>query len=331
MGFMDQALSSHQFPTSDDLEIALPTRHEPKKESQAPDAPELGQHGGGADGTPASSESHGDVVASSATSDAAPAPQRDEPDDGEHTDSTEQQVASRAARAASAEEQQSADEAPEHEVGDEQEVAQEDQPDLTAEKPRSVAEILSDTEGASPRTFKRAGFSAGKDVTGIQVKRFPQPAIDKLRTTLALSAGGSFAEAISAASLLTAFVMANTGLELDVDEDTTAAAEAFRENDPRLVEVEDKVGQVLENIDQLAAAMKIGLRRVGDTGKVVDGLEFGVSFLVGDRVTRLATPEIDETNVDIVQRKTLIVRDRMKSQAKQQRTIEKQREGRSNA
>lgn len=326
MGYMDQALRDHQLPTSEDLEIQLPTRREPKKEAPAAEPRELGQHGGGADGTPAS-EAHADATASGAAGDAAPTPQRDEPDEGEHTDSTEEQIAARAARdtAAPVEESPTAGDIVERAPA-EQEQAEEPAPE--PEKQPDLADLLATSQGSSPRTYKRVGASYGK-VSMTNVKRFPQPAVDRVRAMLALVAGGEFAESISAPSLLTAFIMANTGLELDVDENTAAAVDAFRENDPRMVDVEDKLDLALENINQLGRAMNIGLRRIGETGHIVDELEFGMAFLVADRVVRLATPETDETNVDIVQKKSLVVRERMRSQTKAQRTIEKQREERS--
>lgn len=330
MGYMDQALREHQLPTSDDLEIQLPTRREPKKEAPASEPHGLGQHGGGADGTPAS-EAHADVTASGASGDAAPAPQRDDPDEGEHTDSTDEQIAARAARDAvpPAGENEATAELVEQ-APPEQKPVDEPAPESAPEPERhqDLTELLASSEGTSPRTYKRVGASYGK-VPMTNVKRFPQPAVDRVRAMLALVAGGEFAESISAPSLLTAFVMANTGLELDVDENTAAAVDAFRENDPRMVDVEDKLDLALENINQLGRAMNIGLRRIGETGHIVDELEFGVAFLVADRVVRLADPQTDETTVEIVQKKSLAVRDRLRSQTKAQRTIEKQREERS--
>ena len=80
-------------PTADDLDIALPIRREPKKETASEEARDLGQHGGSSDaGTP---DGHAEAAAP-----AEPAPQRDEPDEGEHTDSTQEQVAARAAQRA---------------------------------------------------------------------------------------------------------------------------------------------------------------------------------------------------------------------------------------
>lgn len=328
MGYMDQALREHQLPSSDDLQIQLPTRREPKREAPAEEMYDLGQHGGGADGT-ATSEAHGEVV-SSAVTDTSPAPQRDEPDEGEHTDSTEEQIAARAAREATIPAEDVSEPLDASEPDPEPNEVRENPEPAPLLSPLNISEILASSPGTSPRTYKRIGAAYG-DVPISNVKRFPQPAIDKVRAMLSRVAGGEFAEAISAPALLTAFIMASTGLELDVDENTAAAADAFRETDPRMVDVENKLDAALENIDQLGRAMSIGLRRIGDTGKIVDGLEFGVGFLIADRVVRLATPETDENTVDIVQKKSLVVRDRLKAQSKAQRTIEKQREERSNA
>lgn len=331
MSFMDQALREHQLPSSGDLEIQLPARREPKKE-KAPEEPrELGQHGGA--GGNAGGDAHAEGTVNAA--DGAPQPQRDDPDEGEHTDSTEEQIAARSAHHEEEAQPEAHGEVTTEAPAEPEETpeALEPEPEPAAEpaRARTIDEILGETEGTSPRVFKRSGFSAGADTPTSTVTRFPQPALEKLRVMLAASAGGAFAEALSATSVLTAFIIANTGLDLDVDEDTAAAVEAFRENDPRLADVEDKVGLVLENIDQLARAVRIGLKRVGETGKIVDGLDFGVSFLVADRVARLTEPETDETTIEVVQKKSLLVRERIKAQSQKQRTIERQREERSNA
>lgn len=320
MSFMDQALSHHQYPSPEALEVVLPPRRDPKKREETP-TPELGQHGG----TSAASGA-GDGQSDSAVA-VDPQPQRDEPDEGEHTDSTEEQVASRAQRTKTAAAEVT-DQGEENASGQDPEQAATPvmEPVAPAAAPEQNEQRL---EGSTPRVFKRVGASYG-DVPVTHLKRFPQPAADTLRAMLARSTGTEFAESISIPAMVTAFLMAHTGLHLEVDENTAAAAQAFRDDNPRLSRVEDRVEETLENIDQLAGALKLGLRRIADTATIAENLEFGVSFLVGDRVARMATPEIDETSVKIVQKKTLIVRERMRAQAKAQRTIEKQNEGRSN-
>lgn len=332
MSFMDQALDIYEPPTAEDLDIALPSWRGQKKEEKDAEAGEprdLGQHGGAAD-------AHSDVVATAA---AEPEPQRDDPDDGEHTDSTEQEVAARLQRAAAAadeEEQQNQQpeepaeepvepaELPEAEDEDEQAIAAEPK---AAQKPLNVKQQLAQIKGSEPRTVQKTGFSTG-DVETLTVTRFPQALVDRLRLSLAPSVGGEFAEALSSGALITAFLIAKTGVELDVDANTRVAVDVFRQVDPRLLAVENKLDEVMSDVSQLANAMKLSLNRVSETANVVDGMEFSVAYLIADRVAGLTTTDIDETNVDVAQKKVLTARENIRKRAKAQRTIEKQRDGR---
>jgi hypothetical protein len=314
-------------PSADDLDISLPIRREPKKEAPAEEPREIGQHGGGADSTPA--EAQDDVAAAASE----PSPQRDEPDEGEHTDSTQEQVAARAAQRAT----QTAVEEPEPEEvapatptvpAEHEPVRVEDVPKM---KPAlSVAE-LSQIPGESPVAYKRTATSYGADVATVQVKPFPQAALDKLRVTLAWSTGGEFAEAISAPALVTAFIAATIGLDLEFDENTAAAADAFRRSDVRLAAMEDKVDTAIEKLASLMRVAERTNERSARTESAVDALEFGVAYLVTDRVAGISTADTNETNVDVTQRKVLTARETIRERTKVQRTIETQREERSMA
>jgi hypothetical protein len=338
MSFMDTALGVYKPPTADDIEIDVPFLHGRKKEPEAAaETPELGQHGGGADGA---SEAHNDASGGGA---AEPAPQRDDPDDGEHTDSTEQAVEARAAAAAAKAAAQAEDEDPEPEVlptevtVEDEVTVEEDEADDVAEimsqlaaeekKTQSVRQVLADIPGSSPRTFQKTGFSSG-GVETLSVTRFPQPLVDRLRLALAPAVGGEFAEALSSAALITAFLIAKTGLELDVDANTSVAVDVFRQVDPRLLAIEEKMDETMSDVLKLADAMKLSLKRISDTAKVVDTLDFSMSYLIADRVAGLTTTDTDETNVDVAQKKVLVARERIQKRAKEQRQIERERAGR---
>jgi len=314
----DEALRETRMPTADDLEISFPVRREPKKE---PSGEPAGEHGGAAGG-----EATGDAHSDAANS-AEPVPQRDEPDEGEHTDSTEAQIAARAAREAPEEPQDAVDDP---EVPDDPSEPQEEAPDASErtrkQNPRPLVDVLVDTPGTHPLAYSRVAFSAGAGVETLSLTRFPQPLVDELRMRLAPTTGGSFAEQISATSIITAFLAASLGVKLDLDDNSSNAADAFRRDHPRMAGIEDKLDETLDNIDQLASVMKIALERIGGTGQIVDGLEFAMAYLVADRVASVTTSETTEHNVDVTQKKVLVTRDRIKSLVKEQRTIEKQRE-----
>lgn len=328
MSFLDAALDAYRAPNSDDLDIELPARREPKKEAEAAGEPsDLGQHGGAAGAAPASS----DGVAGNVSE---PELQRDEPDDGEHTDSTEQEVEARAQQAAeqageTEDEPDVADTTLELEESVEETVEPEPEPvPVEAELPAmSVTQKLAAIEGSAPRMFQKIGFSSG-GVETVVIKPFPKPLVDRLRLTLASSVGGEFAEALSSVSLMTAFLMAKTGVELDVDANTAVAVDVFRQVDPRLLSVEDKIDEMRSNVSQLADAMKLSLNRIAETGSVADVLEFAMAYLIADRVAGLTTSDTDETNVDVTQKKVLVARETIRIRSKAHRKIEQQRDGR---
>ncbi len=332
MSMFEQMLDKHTLPTSEDLDMTFPVRREPKKDVAAPtDALELGQHGGGGEGTPADAEGVVDV----AGGDSGPVPQRDEPDDGEHTDSTEAQVLARATAAAPEEAEEvdaagvTAEEAPEEAAADPEPAEVEDEAPTSPQDP--AADLLA-IEGTDPKAFKRGvGFSYDKGVKDTTVTRFPQPIIDKLRLQLAASTSGAFAEAISAPALITAFLVANLGIEFNVDENTAAAIDGFRTTDPRLLGIEEKLELALASIDRVAATSRVAVARATTAANAAETVEYATAYLVADRVAGLSTSDVNETNVDVTQPKALTVRDAIRSRSKAQRTIEKNREERSTA
>lgn len=326
MASFSDRLEDWKPPSNDDLEISLPPRREPRREPPVEGERDLGQHGGGAEASP--NDDHNDVVAE-------PEPQRDQPDEGEHTDSTQEQVAARAAR-----QQAVAEESPDEEVAaSEPEAAEEEaspEPDRVTlpapvqREPVDVKKVLSETVGTEPRVFKRVAFSAG-DGDEIRLTRFPAAAIDRVRLLLAPSLGGEFAENMSATALVTAFLVAYAGVELELDENTTVAADALRRSDAHVAAVEDRMEQAMDRILEVAAIAKRIDERTAQTATVVDAVDFGVSFLVTDRVAGVSTADMNETNVDVTSRKVITARNTIRIKTKEQRMIEKQRDGRSMA
>jgi len=311
-------------------------------------------------GGPAGPGAHGGSGAANASgSNPEPVPQRDEPDDGEHTDSTEDDVtvraraaheatAAQAAQAARsqrdallAEAQQKAAADADRELNDivNDANAHDDAATILATatarsaaaslaKPvQGVHETLVGIRGSDPRMYEKTGFSAG-GTEMLTVKRFPQVLIDRLRLTLAPVVGGEFAEALSAPALISAFLIAKTGVELDVDANTAVAVDVFRQVDPRLLAVEEKIDEVIIGVAQLANAMNLGLERIGQTGKIVEGVELSQAYLIADRVSGLTTSDVDETNVDVTQKKVLAARHNIRMKTRAQRVIDQQREGR---
>lgn len=345
VGF-EEALGEHRPPRAGDIDVTfaprrLPKPAEPKNEEATlpaaeHSAEEAAEHGGTSTGG-ATGAAGGGSSASGATGNggAEQITQRDEPDDGEHTDSTEEQLAARAEAAAEnaaagGEAEQPVLEPAQEPVAEpesEEEPGPDPSPAKTPAPEKNLREQLAQFSGAQPVEYQKTGFSAG-DVETVLVKRFPAPLVDRLRLSLAPSVGGTFAEQLSAPALITAFLIAKTGMELQVDPNTAVAVDVFRQTDPGLLSVERRLDEVLEKLavesERSAKTLK-GVREISD---VTDGLENSVAYLVGDRVTRLSTTEVDETNVDVTQKKVLVVRDRIRERTKEQRKREQDREGR---
>ncbi|WP_311245446.1 MULTISPECIES: hypothetical protein [unclassified Microbacterium] len=325
MSFMDLAMERHHVPSVEDVAITLPPRREPSAAESAAQQRDGGQHGGAAEGSPAGSDTHSD---SPAGANSEPQPQRDEPDEGEHTDSTSEQVARRQEQKASLPEEE-----PEAAAADDDAIDADEEFVEEPEPVRSTPLQLHEVTGSSPLEFKKlpGGAFYGKDAKLTTVKRIPAATVDRLRMLLADVTGGDFAAQISAPALMTAFIAAKAGMDFELDENTQAAMEAFRSTDQRVSAVEEKVDQVLQHIDQLAHATHQSLKRAAETGKTVDVLDFSMSYLIADRVAHLTTPDIDETNVNVTQKKVLSTRSRIREQSASQRKIEQERNERSRA
>ncbi|WP_143736579.1 hypothetical protein [Plantibacter flavus] len=316
--------------TPDDVLITIPSLRDPKSaaSNDAVEVRDLGQHGGAAEAAAAVTDAHG-AAAGDAT-DADPQPQRDDPDDGEHTDSTEEAVAARAPVPVVVDESQSAPETGD-EAMDVTEAAEETQEPLdelnstsgdSARIEPRVKEL-----GSQPRVFQRIGFSSG-DVDVSQVGRFPQPLIDHLRASLAPSVGADFAQAISSTALLTAFISAKTGFVLEVDPNTAVAIDVFRQVDPRLLSVEDRMEAMASDMALMSTQLLKHVEQAKASTQIIEALEYSNAYIIADRVAGISTNDTDEHTVDVTQKRVVIARDTIRKSAAGHRKIERERSGR---
>jgi len=303
--------------------------------------------GGGAAGGAAVAGSSTSGAAVNGSAGAEPVPQRDDPDEGEHSDSTEAQAIVRAQKAAQASRRVST------------EVIHVDaEPELKLAPPAPIQEYVDEPapiaveveslapenhyanrehkgiSGNSPTVFQKVGFSVGKgpdgkDLPTLIVKPFPQVLVDRLRMALVPAAGGTFADALAAPALITAFLMAKTGIDLDVDPNTAIAVDIFRQVDPRLLAVEEKIDELMSSISKMTGDVKSSVVLARSTSAVVEGMEFATAYLLADRVVGLTTSDVNEATVDVTQPKVLAARESIRKRSGAQRTLEKQREGRN--
>ena len=260
------------------------------------------EHGGSGGGGEGGEEALAEAVSSGSAPE--PAPQQDDPDDGEHTDSHAAPDDDDDAdyEDGSPEDDEQAEAEPEAEVlfpkggralTDEEEVAAATERMRAANPPRKLAKPI-----GGERSFEKTGFSVG-DADMIVVKKLPAALVNALRESLAPAIGRDFADQMSAAALVTAFLMARTGIELDADQNTVAASESFRAVDPRLLSVESGMAEMREDFNELTGRLKVVLSRVSEIAETTVSLDFLMAWIVADRVDQFSTRDTTSDNIDL--------------------------------
>lgn len=261
------------------------------------------EHGGSGGGGEGGDEALAETVSSGSAPE--PAPQQDDLDDGEHTDShaaSDDDDVDHEDGPPEDDEQAEAEPEPvaeelfpkgERALTDEEEVAAATERMRAANPPRTLAKPI-----GGERSFEKTGFSVG-DADMIVVKKLPAALVNALRESLAPAIGRDFADQMSAAALVTAFLMARTGIELDADQNTVAASESFRAVDPRLLSVESGMAEMREDFNELTGRLKVVLSRVSEIAETTVSLDFLMAWIVADRVDQFSTRDTTSDNIDL--------------------------------
>lgn len=185
-------------------------------------------------------------------------------------------------------------------------------------------------------------------VVGLQspdVKRMPDVIARALRDRLARCAaeagytpgqveqlvGGPNARGLSIAALMTAFLVAELDLDLELDEASCLAVRLFRASDPLMAAVLTTLGSIEKQHAAIAARIERLEHRVTDAAVVGRTLEQGVAWLLADRngensladdVRSITDARLDDEIVD-----TSL--DLLRRAAKHSETMEARREGRA--
>lgn len=265
-------------------------------------------------------------------------PQRDEPDEGEHSSSAEPQEEpvveegpqdEEDLRTAEPEEDeepvQEADEGPDPV----EEEAQEAQASLEAPAARLTAPRM--PEGAEPLVWTKNlgfGYRDSKGAAGTYLRAFPAELVEVLREQLA-PFGPEFAKEASAPALVTAFVLARLGLTVpELDANTAQAVRAFALLSPELASLEQRVGDVGEGLVEVLRALQ-GLRRdVDAVGEVARVVEMTNAYVLTDRYEQVAPPQATAKDVELRHPRVLATRSGLAKQARAQHKAEVLREGR---
>lgn len=185
-------------------------------------------------------------------------------------------------------------------------------------------------------------------VVGLQspdVKRMPDVIARALRDRLARCAaeagytpdqveqlvGGPNARGLSIAALVTAFLVAELDLDLELDEASRLAVRLFRSSDPLMAAVLTTLGSIEKRHAATAARIERLEHRVADAAVAGRTLEQGVAWLLADRngensladdVRSITDARLDDEIVD-----TSL--DLLRRAAKHSETVEARREGRA--
>lgn len=276
-------------------------------------------HGAGGNGDASSRSSH--VSGQSAPE---PTPQRDDPDEGQHTRSEQEPDAATASAEADEEHAaETADEVVATTAAETEEAApvavRDSETDLDVAFAMDEPSLRRlEGEGDAGVIFQeRTRFTFPQPQSGkssVQMKTFPVELVDRLREDLARMTNTSFAEQISAPAIVTAFLLAQLGFDTEgFDVNTATAVTAFRKLDQRLGALEDGLGVVEARTQFVAKDIAAMKRLMVDLCNVIGRLEHVGAFLVHQRVAPEAFEGLTPSMLDITDDAYLATRARIRA------------------
>lgn len=389
-GSFEDMLREMRMPDSSDIKIVLPDaegfeaereRARREREQRETDAREereqqeqreaesrdaqaeeqsAGEHGGAGGGS--------QEQVSQASQAPEPAPQRDDPDEGEHSSSEGEEPVVAAEEEADPEPEPVVEEAPsddakeDEEPGDEEGEEEEDalRPEIVvgqttaAERDRQAVQMRKHfLQGA--KWDRSVGFSfdgkndspppkAPKNESDAdkakrealppsrttQMKTFPKALVEALRRAAEPAYGTGELDEASAASLLTAFIIARTGIRVPgIDANTEGLAKVFSSAEPHLVALEDRLEDFHRDVDELSRGLALIGRRVAEIGESVDSVEMSNAYLLADRVDPISTDGVTAATIDLLDRRAQAAGRKAREASKAERRRKQYENGRS--
>lgn len=267
-----------------------------------------------------------------------PAPQTDEVDDGEHTESSapaeettvsesEKVVEPRKVPQRPQEAQegvQASVRAPEaHTVVQEpQEGVEQAQRANQAQSPHRTRAEAVPLKGGAEAFDKSMKFDHGSK--GVQLARFPEGIIQVLQARLAELTGGL--EPPHNGPLVVGFLLAQLGLDSsDYDENTRLVARLFAQAEsPRLDAIEEAVSSLGSLLGRLGADQRSHTKAVRTLSESVEGLELAQSYLLSDRLEQSGRGDATGGGADLANPQASATLENMRRTARQraaQRTV----------
>lgn len=320
-----------------------------------------GEHGGTADGSAA-----GQTSAAQQAPD--PVPQRDEPDEGEHASSAPEEpvsapepedeeepepepVAEPPAPTEPAQDDDAPEELPDPSVRPEIGVGQGHTTPVERDRAAVAlrSHLLHDARWDRTLGFSFEGKNDPSPTKGpkgeseedrkkrealppsrtTQIKAFPRALVEALRRAAEPAYGSGELDDASAASLVTAFIVARTGITPPgLDANTEGLAKVFSSAEPHLVTLEDRLQDFHNDIDRLTRSLGPVVRRMGEIGETVDAIETGAAYLLADRVDPIPTDGITAGSIDLLDRRAQAAGRKARDVARAERARKQYEDGR---
>lgn len=255
-------------------------------------------------------------------------PQREEPDEGEHSSSEPDPEPIEPEQ--NADEQSQQEVAPSWEPPVEDDDAADDDESEQADEDNEAAEqegllpVPKRPEGLSNLAWTETRHTHRGEAKN--VARIPVDVIDTLRQQLE-PFGAEFARRITNAALLSAFIEAKLGIEVSTDVNTVLARRAFLLLSPEFASLETKVsamGDSLQDALEELKRLRKDVKRVGEAAEVVEASN---AYLIADRYDVL--PSVSSgAQIELRQPKVSATRKSLAEQTKKMIEAQKRAEAR---
>ena len=163
-----------------------------------------------------------------------------------------------------------------------------------------------------------------------QIKAFPRALVEALRRAAEPAYGSGELDDASAASLVTAFIVARTGIAPPgLDANTEGLARVFSSAEPHLVTLEDRLQDFHNDVQILARGIKLMDEKVRAAVDSAEATEAGVAYLLADRVDPIPTDGISASNIDLLDRRAQAAGRKARDVSRAERARRQYEDGRS--
>lgn len=258
-----------------------------------------------------------------------PAPQLPEGSDAEEKDAAAEEEAEAERAVAVAKEQARLAQLALVEEPTEAVDAGEDQADAGVAEPASTeAPTLAVAATGPYPVIPRKGSSLSFEGPSVNLKHFPKALIEQMRAILEVQLGEDFARDLSQFSLVTAFVIAAMGSDIQTDQYTAHAVRAFCENDPKTDAIEKRTALLVEQQGKFEGLLKKVSEKMDRVMESADVLEMGQAYALAERTAFLETDGALPETIDVTQKRAVASRDNIRKRVMKLRREEKIRDGR---